>query len=199
MNVSRVYNINSSNQLIDLNGDSVNFDVYYKLQTENNTPFYITVASQTMIDSNSNLSLTRVDSGEFVGRKRVVENEFQNYYLIVRADTECKCTIELIKNALPINRSASLLAGSNQLASPSATSSSGRYAFYYVGILVLLAGLGYYYSPQIKKAFTGDVPSAGPSLDMSKLPPVRAPSALPRAKPVLPTSNLVSKIKSLDL
>lgn len=190
MNVSRVYNINSSNQLIDLNGDSVNFDVYYKLQTENNTPFYITVASQTMIDSNSNLALTRVDSGEFVGRKRVVENEFQNYYLIVRADTDCKCTIELIKNALPINRSVA------PVEAPKSKSWFTSSMLYYGFVLLVIIAVGYHYGPHIRTMLT---PA---SLSAPSPPSVGAPIAptpLPRNKPVLPTSNLVSKIKSLDL
>jgi hypothetical protein len=189
MNVSRVYNINSSNQLIDLNGDSVNFDVYYKLQTENNTPFYITVASQTMIDSNSNLALTRVDSGEFVGRKRVVENEFQNYYLIVRADTDCKCTIELIKNALPINRSVA------PVEVPKTKSWVTSSTLYYGFVLLVIIAVGYHYGPHIRAMLTS---SSAPSVPSSVRAPI-APTPLPRSKPVLPTSNLVSKIKSLDL
>ena len=53
------YKINSHNQLIDLNGDSINFELSFDIQSvNNNEQFEILVVDQNTLDNNENFTKT---------------------------------------------------------------------------------------------------------------------------------------------
>jgi len=88
-------------QLIDLNGDSTNFDITFKVVSRNHEPFDILVVDQTTLDSNPNLQYKRADKGEISGNLKHENNVYQNYFLILRADSPCECDVEVDKKVLP--------------------------------------------------------------------------------------------------
>jgi hypothetical protein len=87
-------------QLIDLNGDSINFDLSFKVTCHDDTPFKVLVVDQTTLDNTPNLQYKETKntiSGNIVADKNI----YQNYFLILKADKECKVDVELTKKLLP--------------------------------------------------------------------------------------------------
>ena len=99
----KTYTIGKVKQLIDLNGDSTNFRIALKIQTENNTPFEMLIVDQTTLDNNPNIEYKRIDTGELSAEVEQAQNIYQNYFLILKADKECKCNVEIEKQELPKN------------------------------------------------------------------------------------------------
>jgi hypothetical protein len=206
-NVNRTYNLTQTNQLFDLNGDSMNFDIYYKIQTENNTPFHLAVVNQTMLDSNVEYKFTRVDNGEFTGRKRVEDNEFQNYYLVLRADKDCSCSVDIIKTVLSSTIKERLLSTKP----PLQPKRSNAWLYGLIGLALIGCGYLYFKDGKSLVLSTPSLPSL-PSLpepqSRSLFPPLRQQaqpvSSLPSLKkPINPSpnimSNLAQSLKKLDV
>ncbi len=96
------HDIDKFKKLVDLNGDSVNFDISFKVTTQNNEPFDILVVDQTTLDNNKNLEYKRAN-GFISGNLLHDKNVYQNYYLILKADQPCQCVVEITKKDLPRN------------------------------------------------------------------------------------------------
>lgn len=87
-------------QLIDLNGDSTNFDLSFKVSCHDDTPFKVLVVDQTTLDNTPELQYketSKTISGNIVSDKNV----YQNHFLVLKADNECTVDIELTKKILP--------------------------------------------------------------------------------------------------
>lgn len=87
-------------QLIDLNGDSTNFDLTFNVVCKDDTPFKVLVVDQTTLDNTPELQYketSKTISGNIVADKNV----YQNYFLILKADKECEVDVELTKKLLP--------------------------------------------------------------------------------------------------
>ncbi len=215
-NITRTYNLTQTNQLFDLNGESTNFDIYYKIQTENNTPFHLAVVNQTILDSNIDYKFTRVDNGEFTGRKRVEDNEFQNYYLVLRADNECSCSVDIIKTALPSTIKEKL---TPVVSNKQPTSNRKNYYFYMlIGLILLGGGYAFYTNYTNYTNKTNNTNNTNNTNYARKQPtleglakggdtalvgqaPVTAPRVLatPIKPPSIPMSNLAQTLKKLDI
>jgi hypothetical protein len=87
-------------QLIDLNGDSTNFDLSFKVTCHDDTPFNLLVVDQTTLDNTPELvykDATKSISGSIIADK----NLYQNYFLILKSETPCNVDIEIKKKVLP--------------------------------------------------------------------------------------------------
>jgi len=103
MSETKTYDVNKVKQLIDLNGDSVNFNMTFKVTCHDNTPFKMLVIDQTTLDNSDSLEYKEVTnsiSGNILSDKNI----YQNYFLIIKADKECKVDVELTKKDLPITQ-----------------------------------------------------------------------------------------------
>ena len=94
----KTYTLGPMKQLIDLNGDITNFDLTFTVTSQDGSPFELLVVDQTTLDSNPSLEYKNAEgtmSGNIVSDKGV----YQNYFLILKSDTENKCdvTIEIEK------------------------------------------------------------------------------------------------------
>ena len=104
-----VYTINNVKKLIDLNGDLVNFDIYFKVTSKNREPFELLVVDQATLDNNPNIEYKIVQDGEISGNVKNDKGVFQNYFLILKAELEecfehceeCECEIEILRKELP--------------------------------------------------------------------------------------------------
>jgi hypothetical protein len=95
------YILSKVKQLIDLNGDSINFDISFTVNCQDDTPFKLLVVDQTTLDNSEELEYkeqTNTISGNIVADKNV----YQNYFLILKAEKECKVDVEITKKELPI-------------------------------------------------------------------------------------------------
>ena len=88
-------------QLIDLYGDSTNFDLSFTATCQDDTPFHVLVVDQKTLDSNPDLEYKETNktiSGNIIADK----NKYQNYFLILKSDKKCLVDVELIKKELPL-------------------------------------------------------------------------------------------------
>jgi hypothetical protein len=107
--VSRVYKLNGIKQLIDLNGDSVNFKTKFSVSATCDSKFKLAIADQSMLDNNETLDFKIIDR-EISGTIEAKDNEKKDYFLILmsmdNAPTDVRVTIE--KEELPYNNSIEL-------------------------------------------------------------------------------------------
>ena len=101
MSTSKTYVLNNLKKLIDLNGDSINFEITFKVTAKNpQDVFQLVVADQTTLDNSPELEYKTVQ-GEISATLTQDKNTFQNHYLILKADKPCECTVEIQKKELP--------------------------------------------------------------------------------------------------
>lgn len=96
----KTYNVNNIKQLIDLNDDTVNFDLLFKATCHDDTPFDLLVVDQQTLDKPEQLKYKEVKksiSGSIISDKNI----FQNYYLILKSDKPCIVDVEITKKILP--------------------------------------------------------------------------------------------------
>jgi hypothetical protein len=101
--MSKLVNVNNIPQLIDLNEDLVNFKLDFKVFSDNKSVFKAIVASQQKLDSGESLDFKTVDNGTISGSIISDKGVKQNYYLVLKADTPTKCTVELNLKEIPLN------------------------------------------------------------------------------------------------
>lgn len=96
MNTNQVYNLSNIKQLIDLNGDVINFDLTFSVVSKNGKPFDALVVTQEMLDSGKELEYQQAD-GSINGKITNDKNNYNNYFLILKSDepNECEVSIEL--------------------------------------------------------------------------------------------------------
>ena len=97
----KTYSVSKVKQLIDLNGDSVNFEINFKVSSHNKEPFEILVVDQATLDSDPNLQYKSVTDGLISGKVRKDKNVYQNHFIILKANNPCECDVEIQKTELP--------------------------------------------------------------------------------------------------
>ena len=99
--------INSIKQLIDLNGEKVNFDLNFEIKTKNKEPFEISIVTQNILDSTNNLEYTKVKNGNINGNINSDKGFYQNYFLLIKTSQSLKgdvdCEIKIDLKDIPIN------------------------------------------------------------------------------------------------
>ena len=96
----KTYTIGSIKQLIDLNGDSTNFDLTFKVTCRDSTPFNLLVVDQHTLDNSPELKYKDA-KGSISGNIIADKNMYQNYYLILKSDKTCQVDVEINKKELP--------------------------------------------------------------------------------------------------
>ena len=96
----QTYQLSKIKQLIDLNGDSTNFDLTFKVTCKDSTPFNLLVVDQTTLDNTPNLQYKEV-VGTISGNIVADKNVYQNYFLILKSQSPCSVDVELTKKVLP--------------------------------------------------------------------------------------------------
>ena len=95
------YQLNKFKTLIDLNGDTTNFSIAFRVTPHDpRIPVDMLVITQTDLDNNENLEYKRIQgeiSGDVVHDKGI----YQNYYLILKAEQPCQCDVEIMKQEIP--------------------------------------------------------------------------------------------------
>lgn len=99
--MKKTYTLGKIKQLIDLNGDSKNFDLTFKVTCNDDTPYHVLVVDQTTLDNNPNLEYKKT-IGSISGNILADKNIYQNYFLILKSDKVCDVEVEVEKNDLPL-------------------------------------------------------------------------------------------------
>lgn len=191
---NHVYTLQPTKQLIDLNGSSTNFELDFKVVSEGYVPFYGIVVDQTTLDNSSNLEYQFAQNGEFGGSITQDNGIYQNYFLVLRADTPCKATVQINKREIP-KRETYI----PQSPTKSQSKSRGWGIYIFIGLLVI-AGVGFYIWNKNKKPKVEE-----PNYDLHKSnifnpsPMLPSPKTPPRLmSPQMEVNPLVNKLNELD-
>lgn len=158
---TKTYNLTPMKQLIDLNGDLVNFDLTFTATTKDGSPFDILVVDQTTLDSNPVLDYKKANgtmSGNIIADKGV----YQNYFLILKSDNPSECDVTIDIKEIPkreqIQNFQHPLQNINQLKKPTT-----RINWFIVLVVIIACLLLFYY-------FYGNKKSNDINLEKSTLP-----------------------------
>lgn len=198
----QTHQIGKIKKLIDLNGDTTNFDITFRVASRNKEPFELLVVDQTTLDNTPNLEYKKVDNGAISGNIVHDKNVYQNYFLILKAENPCDCDVEIAKKELP----KTLTPPQAPVPSPLKGSKKSNDGFNWVKILLVIGviavfGIGLYlYS---KKA-----PDNAKEPDQTRVPPEAGfrfysppKSSVSHASPVKQTkgNDLLERLKRLNL
>jgi hypothetical protein len=86
MSFQKKLEINSVKKLIDINGEIVNFEADFLVQSETLNPFYFIIADQELLDQDKELEFKYVEEGSISGKISFEKNVHTNYYMVVKAD-----------------------------------------------------------------------------------------------------------------
>jgi hypothetical protein len=133
------YNIGKMKKLIDLNSDLVNFEIKFTIKTKNKEPFYMCIIDQSTLDSTPQLDYKKIEEGEISGTIKNDKNVHQIFVLILKADQDCECQINLDKKELPLV---------NETISEPKTKVSKKtinWMYYIVLAIIVIAGCAFLY------------------------------------------------------
>lgn len=97
------YKINTTKQLIDLNGQTTNFELMFSVISPEEKTFEAVVVDQTVLDNNKDLKYQPSQHGQIKGTLRWDKNVYQNFFLVLRAPVECEVEVIIQKNELALN------------------------------------------------------------------------------------------------
>lgn len=139
MNTNQVYNLSNIKQLIDLNGDIVNFTLSFEVVSKSNKPFDALVVTQEMLDSGEELQYQRAE-GSINGQITSDKDVYNNYFLILKSDepNECDVSIELIEIQPTTTKKLSKKAGKSTQVKTTSWKSYLFYFFIAVVIVILI-------------------------------------------------------------
>ncbi len=89
------YRVTARHQLIDLNKDNTNFKLRFECYADPSAEYQVCVTNQDELDTNdmTSLPLKNVVGGTISGNIVADSNEYQNYFLVLRADKECEVMV----------------------------------------------------------------------------------------------------------
>jgi len=150
--VKRTYTLTPTKQLVDLNNDSVNFDITFTVTSLTKTPFYVVVVNQTILDNSEEYDFQYAKEGSLSGQIVFDNNEYQNHFLVLKSDETNNVEVEIVKKELPITPGIPQLQDTNTVIPPShVVKQKGSYFSWFaiIGLFVLggFAVYYYYYKP----------------------------------------------------
>jgi len=92
-------------QLIDLNGDFINFKIDYILESTDAKPFKAGIVSQEQLDENSPIIYKDSENGKILGSIENENNTRGNYYIAIQSENETEINMNIIKNEIPLLKS----------------------------------------------------------------------------------------------
>lgn len=148
-NVHKTLSVNNFKQLIDLNGDSVNFDITFSVKSQNGEPFDLIVVDQQTLDSGKTLEYKTIEDGIISGHLVNDSDKYQNYFLCIKSTVSCECNINIIKKEIQPKRNIQNTS-SHQLNKPELQSHSNNSNFlsewkWYILVFVILLIVLYWY------------------------------------------------------
>lgn len=145
----QIHQVGKIKKLIDLNGDTTNFDITFRVASRNKEPFDILVVDQTTLDNSPSLEYKRVDTGSISGNVVQDKNVYQNYFIILKADAPCECEVEIVKKELPKTQQPPPQAIQQPVPTSSSQRKKGENGFSWIKILLIVGtiaalGIGLY-------------------------------------------------------
>jgi len=137
--VSKTISSNKQYQLIDLNGELINFKIDYIIESTDNKPFEVSIVSQEHLDDNRPINYNNSENGKIIGTLENINNIRENYYIVLKSNEEVEVNIIINRNKL----SAPTTDVDFELKSKE---NSFVYKYgYVIFIVIILIGFGVYY------------------------------------------------------
>jgi hypothetical protein len=95
MSSTKIYQLSKMKQLIDLNGEKVNFNLNFEARSKDKKPFQAIVINQKALDSDEKIEYKEVEDGEITGNIISDKNVYQSYFLILKAKEPCECEVTI--------------------------------------------------------------------------------------------------------
>lgn len=192
------YNLNKVRQLIDLNGDTTNFEISFKAVSKNREPFDILIVDQTTLDNTPNLEFKKAVNGEIAGNIVQDKNIYQNYFMVLKSDNPCQCDVEIVKKELPKSLPISPMDNKDSSVTvslpPSSSSISISSVAWFLIILAVGAGLIWYLFFRKSEPKPNTVHTAVDSPVRSPVNnPVRSPDFVPKP------NSLLERLKNVNI
>jgi len=158
----QTYKISEIPQLIELNGDILNFELSTRVKSRENLPFYAAITTQTNIDNGIEFDYKYAEGGEFIATFSSETGNNHVYYLVLKTDAPSIVDVEnTIKNLYVQN--------TQQATAPSDTQKDSEITDkkkFILFILLVLVGAGLYYYFMVYKKEEGKSDTA-PSTQVS--------------------------------
>ena len=100
MSNKKTVKVTNRQQLIDLNDDTVNFDLTFTATAKNGEEFEVVVVDQSTLDNNPNIEFKKA-IGSISGNIISDKNVYQNYFLCLKAPQPCEVEIDIVKKEIP--------------------------------------------------------------------------------------------------
>jgi hypothetical protein len=104
MQTNKKIKLSPIKQLIDLNGDKVNFDLNFEVKTIDNSPFEALVVTQTILDSEEEIKYKNVSEGIITGNIVADKGVYDNYFILLRSKNEVECEINITIKDINVNQ-----------------------------------------------------------------------------------------------
>lgn len=203
--------ITSKPQLIDLNDSEKNFQIKFKVLTENEEDFLAIVLNKEELDKYSDLNEVEMKKspGIIKGTLECNENKTENYFLVVKKEGgPCNATVEIdineIEKFVEIDEQDYNSDQQRLVKENSVNVLFNKYFYHILGVLIVLSLLYYFYSTKKSIVVTSSksvsvsasggpsAPSGGPSAPSvsTVVPP------LPELGTTTSTTNTLSSLSS---
>lgn len=96
--------LNSIKQLLDLNGEKVNFDLTFEVVSKDKVPFETLVVTQKMLDSDEPLEYKKITEGIIQGNIVSDKGLYDNYFLVLKSKDNAECQVKISIKEIPINK-----------------------------------------------------------------------------------------------
>lgn len=95
--------LNSTKQLIDLNGEKVNFELHFEVESEDHKPFYATVITQKLLDSDVEPQFKHMEDGAMNVDIKNDNGVYENYLLLLKSEEPMNCKVSIDIKDVPLN------------------------------------------------------------------------------------------------
>jgi len=99
--VSKTISSNKQYQLVDLNGELVNFKIDYMLESIDSKPFETSIVSQEHLDDNRPIKYKKSENGKILGSMENKNNMKDNYYIAIKSDEEVEVNVTITRTEIP--------------------------------------------------------------------------------------------------
>jgi hypothetical protein len=195
-------------QLIDLNGDSINFEIKFTITSKNRAPFDVVVVNQTTLDNSSDLEYKTVHDGITSGTVyEDNQNTYQNYFIVLKANAPTDVEVEINKIELPMKPPLPLELPVKE-SMPMKPPNSSNYKLWLVLGTLVIAGIVFYYLRKRRNTIKSPVnnfkfsshsnASSPPPLSHHSSPANHAPLQVKSVSPVA-SNSLIARLKRLHM
>lgn len=99
--IKKRYQLSNIQQLVDLNGDTINFRLRFKVTGPPDKEYDAVVLNQTQLDSGENIPYKKVKGGVIGGEMVSDKDLYQNYFLSLKAENPLEVEVEIEFEKLP--------------------------------------------------------------------------------------------------